>query len=380
MSTHTITPRVLHLNTADSWRGGERQVLNLALALRDQGTEQVIVAQPASELARRAAEQGLAVREVRMRGELDFFAPRRIAAVAREFSCNVLHAHTSGAHGLGLRVCRARSDISLVVSRRVDFPVARGFVSKLKYRSAVVRAYVAVSRRVGEVLIEGGVLPSKVYVVHSAIDPARYKERSDCDSLRVEFAIRPGEVILGNVAALVDHKDQQTLLRAVATIPAPGTPQPDGKAFPAWRLFILGEGELRGRLEKLSRELGLEQSGRVIFTGFRTDVLSFYDLFDIFVMSSKEEGLGTAVLDALYFGLPVAANAGGGIPEMIDEGNGGLLLPVGDSVGLGAALTQLILNPDQRKAMGAHNQSRARDFSMESVLRGTLAVYQGILQ
>ena len=372
-------PCVVHLNTARSWRGGERQVLNLMRALAENGVRQTLVAQPGSDIAHRARSEGLPLEGITMRGELDLLAPRRIAKVARGIGANIVHAHTSGAHGLGLRVIGRLRQAHLVVSRRVDFAVAGNFLSRRKYLSKRVSAYVAVSRRVAEVLREGGIPASKISVVHSAIDPERYAGVEDADFLRTEFAVRPGEIIIGNVAALVDHKDQRTLLEAAALLPEPGVPTPTGP-MPAWRMFVLGEGELRKALERRSRELGLDQAGRVIFAGFRTDVLSFYKLFQVFVMSSKEEGLGTAVLDALYFGLPVAATAGGGLPEMIDEGQGGLLCPVGDAAALAEALRRLIVDADLRVRMGTYNRQKARAFSMERVLQGTLDIYREVLK
>ena len=374
-----VEPCVVHLNTAHTWRGGERQVLNLMRALKEQGVRQTLVAQPGSDIARRAQEEGLTAEEIPMRSELDLLAPRRIARIARLLGANIIHAHTSGAHGLGLRAAGRLSGARLVVSRRVDFRVAQDFFSRRKYLTRRVAAYIAVSRRVGEVLHECGVPSGKIRVVHSAIDPARYADVDDAAFLRTEFAVQEGEVILGNVAALVDHKDQRTLLEAAALLPVPGAETPGG-VMPLWRLFILGEGELRGALERRSRELGTDQAGRVVFTGFRTDVLSFYNMFDVFVMSSKEEGLGTAVLDALHFGLPIAATSGGGIPEMVDGGQGGLLAPVGDAPALARALEVLLLDGALRKRMGTFNREKARLFSMERVLEGTLAVYREVLQ
>ncbi len=371
-------PRVVHINTARTWRGGERQVLNLVRALLDHRVAQILVVVPNSELAQRARAEGLPVVEVPMRGELDLFAPRRIARAAREIGANVIHAHTSGAHGLGLRLLRKLPGSRLIVSRRVDFPVARDFLSRRKYLTPRVSAFIAVSRRVGEVLRECGVPGDRIHVVYSAIDPDRYRDVEDGAVRRLEFGGQPGEVILGNVAALVDHKDHRTLLEAASLLPEPGSQTSVGQ-MPRWRLFILGEGELRSQLERKSRELGLDQAGRVVFTGFRTDVLSFYRMFDVFVMSSKEEGLGTAVLDALHFGLPVAATRGGGIPEMIDEGSGGYLCPVGDARALAEAIERLIMDPDLRKAMGEYNRARAASFSMEGVLQGTLTVYREVL-
>ena len=374
-----MEPRILHINTAKTWRGGERQVFNLALEQAEAGLPIIIVGQPGSELETRCQEKNLPFRGVKTRGELDFFGPGKIAAIAAEFQANILHAHTSKAHTMALRVKKKLPGLKLIVARRVDFHVGENFLSRRKYLSPLVDRYLTVSEKIREILIEDGIKPGNVETVYSGIDPARYTDVPDPEYLRREFQIKPGEVTLGNVAALVDHKDQDSLLRAMARLPGPGATDSAGEEMPVYRLFILGEGELEAPLKKLAGELGLFDSGRVIFTGFRTDILPFYRLMDLFVMSSKEEGLGTAVLDAMAFGLPVAAAAGGGIPEMIDQEQGGLLSPIQDPAALAVSLERLIRDAGLRESMGVYNLKRVEDFSMKNVHRKTLDNYRRVL-
>jgi glycosyltransferase involved in cell wall biosynthesis len=108
---------------------------------------------------------------------------------------------------------------------------------------------------------------------------------------------------VGNVAALAPHKAQNDLLRAAAIVCA---------RRPDVRFFVVGDGALRGELEALARELGI--ASRVVFTGFRADALDLLRAFDVFVMSSYLEGLGTSIMDAQALGIPVVATRTGGIP------------------------------------------------------------------
>jgi len=372
-------PRIMHLNTARDWRGGERQVLNLALALRDLGVEQLVVCPPNSDLSRRLEENNLPWRAVYMGGELDPFAPRRLEKVAREFQADIVHAHTARAHAHAFRLKKRMPELKLVVSRRVDFPVRPNYFSRKKYLSPLVDRYIAISRRVREVLIEDGISPEKIGLVYSALDYESYASVPSADSLRLEFSLKNNELLLANVAALTAHKDQKTLLSAIALLPEPGE-KIRGKKFPEYRFFILGEGELREALTNQAKASGLLDSGRLIFTGFRSDALVFYRLIDVYVMSSSEEGLGTAVLDALAFGLPVVSTAGGGIPEMVDPGKGGLLSPVGDPEKLAENLTALMLDPAARRRMGAYNLKKVKQFGISSLGRGTLENYRLVLE
>ncbi|MCB1166642.1 MAG: glycosyltransferase [Leptospiraceae bacterium] len=369
-----INTGVLHLTSAKSWRGGEQQVLYLALALAEQGIRQCIVAPPGSQLAVRAREKGLDVWELRIRGEVDIFAARRIREFALQNGFGLLHAHTARAHSIGLLARRKSDKLRLIVSRRVDFPARPNFLSRMKYESPFVDRYIAISRNVARILVSDGIPADRISVAYSGIDSQRFKKLPSSQSLRTEFNLGDA-MILGNVAALVDHKDHRTLLEAAGVL-LELTERSSGPEK-NWKLVIVGEGPLHGFLLSLVQDLDLEE--RVVFTGFRQDVPAFLDLFDLFIMSSKEEGLGTAVLDAMAAGLPVVATAGGGIPEMVDHKKGGLLSPVGGPRLLAENLYQMMSKSSLRQRYGRYNRRRVKDFDFRATAEQNLAVYQMVL-
>ena len=358
---------ILHLNTAKTWRGGEQQVLYLAEQIQKNQGRQIVAGQPGSELQKRCLEKNIPFFPVRMFGEIDIFAAKKIAAAAQANNLGILHAHTAKAHSLALLAKKYNPDLKLIVSRRVDFPAGRGYFSRKKYLSPLVDMYLAISENVRRILESDGIPRHKIEIAYSGIDLTRFKSLPDPEYLRKEFAIRPGEIILGNVAALVDHKDQKTLIRAFHILKG------QGRSKKLTRLFILGEGELRKKLAKLAWAGPARNS--IVFTGFRRDVNAFLNLFDIFVMSSKEEGLGTAVLDAMACGLPVAATEGGGIPEMIDDEKGGYLVQVGAAEALAGALAKLVESEALRNKYGNYNKKRVHDFSCESTYEATVRAY-----
>ncbi len=364
-------PGIAHLNTAHTWRGGEQQVLYLASLIQKHGGRQIVIGQPNSELEKKCAENSIPFRAVKIRGEWDILSAGRIVKIIKENKISLLHTHTARAHAVGLMVKKRCPEICLVVSRRVDFPVSGNFFSRRKYLTPLVDRYLAISENVRQVLIEGHVPASRIRIAYSGIDLSRFSKMPDPSYLRKEFRIRPGDIVAGNVAALTDHKDQKTLLDAFSLV------RKKKPANEKIRLFILGEGELRESLLAQTRLLGLENA--VVFTGFRTDVLSFLSLFDIFVMSSKEEGLGTSVLDAMASGLPVVATCGGGIPEMIDHGQGGLLCNVGDAAGLGDGIDKLADSAQLRKKYAKYNLQKVKKFSCESTFHSTIEAYAELL-
>ena len=131
--------------------------------------------------------------------------------------------------------------------------------------------------------------------------------------------------VVGNVAALVPHKGQRHLVDAAHLVV---------REIPDARFVILGEGELRERLERQVREHHLEK--HVLLPGFRTDVLGCIKGFDLFAMSSVTEGLGTSLLDAMACSRAIVATRAGGIPEVVEDGVNGCLVPPRDHAGAGA--------------------------------------------
>jgi glycosyltransferase involved in cell wall biosynthesis len=174
--------------------------------------------------------------------------------------------------------------------------------------------------------------------------------------------------VVGNVAALTDHKDHATLLRAAAIVV---------RDCPAARFVIVGQGELIGRLRDLARSLGIESY--VVFTGFRQDIDALLPAFDIFCLSSHMEGLGTSLLDAMVFARPIVATAAGGIPDAVQDGVSGRLAPPRDPEALASALLEVLKDSELRRRLGAAGRLRYEEFfTVERMVSATLDVYGGL--
>ena len=351
---------ILHLNNARTWRGGEQQLYYLIMGLAERKIPQILICQPNSELEARITNK-IPFFSIPMSGEYDIFAARKIAKIIKANDVKLIHTHTGAAHGLGLLTKLFVPNVKLVVSRRVDFHINKNPLSKRKYY------FLTVSNRIKEVLIEDGVDPEKVITVYSGIDLKKFETIGDRDRLVYEFDLKPDTVVIGNIAALVDHKDQETLLRAIPLI----------RTEQNFRFFLVGDGELESKLKHLAKELNILD--KVIFTGFRNDIIDFYALFDIFTLTSKEEGLGTSVLDAMANSLPIVATNGGGIGEMLQNENGALLTSVGDYAALAQHYKTLIESQSLRKEYGNKNKEFVKAFSVENTIQKTIQVYKSLL-
>ncbi len=351
-----MTPTVVHVASGREWRGGQRQVLLLARELQRGGlTNQVVVTGAGSELAYRLKHEGVRVHEAPWRIGLD---PRVLLPVIREIRAGgaLLHAHD--AHAVTLAgLCSLATRVPMVATRRVDFHLRR---RALWGRAARV---IAISGAVADVLFEDGVDSGRVVVVHSGIDLDAAR-RAEPLGIRERLGLPPDATLACTVGALVPHKDHVTLLHAARRV---------ASRFPALQWVIAGEGELRPVLEWLTSELDL--TGRVHFLGQVAHPLRVIADADLYVMSSREEGLGTSVLDAMARGIPVASTSAGGLPEMLNEG-AGILVPPRNPEALAGAVQRILDDADLRRSLVERASRAVERFSADRMAAEVRSVYR----
>lgn len=360
----------LHIDTARTWRGGQNQVLLTVNGLRAIGHRAALVAHPDGELRKRAAE-GLDLIPLAPRSEVDVSAAWRLARLIRRLNPDIIQAHDP--HGVAMagmalqfgaatRWREGRRAPALVATRRVDFHLKPNSFSRWKYRQ--VDCFIAASEAIRQMLIGDGVDASRVVTVHEGIDADRI-DATPAVNVHEALWLPHGAPLVGNVAALVPHKGQRYFIEAAHLVV---------QKIPDARFVILGEGELREHLEHLVREHHLEK--HVLLPGFRTDVLGCIKGFDLFVMSSVTEGLGTSLLDAMACRKAIVGTRAGGIPEVVDEGTTGLLVEPRDSHALADAMLRLLQDTVLRARMAEAGYARVRErFTVERMVAETAAVY-----
>jgi glycosyltransferase involved in cell wall biosynthesis len=357
----------LHIDTARTWRGGQNQVLLTVLGMRALGHRAMLVAHAEGELRQRARE-GLELIALAPRTEMDLSAAWRLSRLIKQLGPDVVHAHDP--HGvamaaLALSMSTQLAKPPLVAARRVDFHLKGNALSRWKYRQ--VDCFICASEAVRRMLVADGVPAARAVTVHEGIDLGHVDAAPAAD-LHADLWLPHGSPIVGNVAALVPHKGQRHLIEAAAIVV---TRVPDA------RFVIAGEGELRPVLERQIKEHHLEK--HVFLAGFRPDILSVHKGFDIFVMSSVTEGLGTSLLDAMACGKPIVATTAGGMPEVVEDGATGLVVPPRDHQAMAAAIVKLLTSPDLRARMGAAGLARGRArFSVERMVQDTLEIYRRV--
>ena len=361
----------LHIDTARTWRGGQNQVLLTVNGLRAIGHRAALVAHPDGELRKRASE-GMELIPIAPRSEMDLSAAWRLARVIKRLRPDVIHAHdphgvamASLALSLGTGASPGVPEPPLVVARRVDFHLKGNSFSRWKHRQ--VDCFIAASNAIRAMLLADGVPEGKVVTVHEGID-VEHVLAAPPVNVHETFFLPHHAPVVGNVGALVPHKGQRHLIEAAHLVV---------QQLPDVRFVILGEGELREHLEKLVREYHLEK--HVLLPGFRLDVLGCIKGFDLFVMSSVTEGLGTSLLDAMACSKAIVATKAGGIPEVVDEEVTGLLVEPRDHQAMAAAIVRLISDDASRQRMAAAGFERvSARFTVERMVAETVNVYQRV--
>ncbi len=357
---------VLHLDTERGWRGGERQALWLATTLDPHRYQSIVAARPGEPLAQRAAAAGLQVVPLRPMGELDAFAAWELHVVLKQARVGVVHAHTAHAVALAA-LATVGTRTRIVITRRVDFRLRRTIGSRWKYGRA--DALIAISRAVADVLVASGIPESRITIIPSGIDLRRRIDRPD-DEVLAALGVPRGAPLVVQVAQLVPHKDPVTFVEAFAIART---------RMPTLHALMVGDGPLRSSVQQAVARLQLTDA--VHLTGYRTDADNLLAAADVVTLSSREEGMGTVLLDGLALGKPIAATAAGGIPEIVTPACG-RLVPVADASALAEAIASLVLDvrgdPQRRATWAAAARARAAEFSIVRTADRTAAVYDAV--
>jgi glycosyltransferase involved in cell wall biosynthesis len=360
--------RVLHIDSEMSWRGGQQQVAYLLGGMHRLGFKTALACKPDAELESYCRSNGLPCLPVAMHGELDILAGYKIARLCKKHGYRIAHLHSAHALATGLWAKMFHRKLRLVAVRRVTPSSKKSRLSWIKYKTRQVDKIVCISEAIRNVMSAGGVHESRLATIYSGIDPGRFDNIEPPSDFRQQLGIPPDHVLVGTVAAMTKEKDYPTLLHAARK----AIDLSNHVSFCA-----VGNGRDEKDIHALSRQLGL--GDRFVFAGFRNDVGNFLKTFDIFVLPSNQEGLGTSILDAQTVGLPVVACRTGGIPEIVHDHVNGLLVPTRGPGAMAEAILKLADSEEMRRDLGRRARETAAAFSIHRTVQKNIALYRELL-
>ena len=358
--------KVLHLEFGKHLYGGAKQVTFIMQGLKDQyDVENFLLAPQGSVIAAEMQAKGFNVIEIPVKGDLDFGLLGRVSRVIQQIKPDVVHVHSRrGADfwgGLAAKHCGVPS----VISRRVDNPEPR-WLTRWKY--GLYDQVITISEGIRQVLLSQGLASDHVVTVRSALaDDAT----CECDKVlfNQRFGFKHDVFVIGVVAQLIERKGHLYLLKALPDLL---------KSYPNIQVVFFGKGKYRHTLESHVNELGLQEC--VQFAGFCDDMPELFGCLDLLVHPALMEGLGVSLLQASQQGVPIVASAVGGIPEAVEEGVNGLLVPAKDTLALQNAIEKLLQSPELRQQLSENGQQLMKEkFSVLKMVEGNYLVYREIL-
>jgi glycosyltransferase involved in cell wall biosynthesis len=368
--------RVLQVITSLERGGAENHLLALLThADREAFDFEAAVLRGEGELVSTFRDSGIPIHLLKARSRVDPLALRRLVALLRRGKYDIVHSHLFRADIFAsLAVAQLGEDAPLLVSTRHndDRFFLNPFVGIAHYAvSARQDLIIAISDHIARFTVSRGVRnPARVRRVYHGIEPTvtAALER-DGQRIREELGVGPSDFLVGNVGRLAPQKGQRHLVAAMPLLL---------ERVPSAHAVIAGSGDLEDYLRDLALEVGVAE--RVHVLGPRRDVPALMHAMDVFAMPSIWEGFGLVLLEAMAAGRPIVASRVATIPEVVLDGETGVLVPAGDPVALAEALAAFATDPARARALGSAGRERLRtQFSIEKMVGDTELLYRELL-
>lgn len=361
---------LLILNSEISWRGGEQQLAYLTRELvKDPSYKVWVMAKTGSVLQDWCQANEVKFITAKFNGSTDLFTSQRIASTCKKLKIDIMHAQTSHAHASALYSAYFGNKAKLIIHRRVSFPIKSNFFSKLKYTSNRINKIICISEDVQSVLLNSTNQPEKTTVIYDSMNPDRFNSQPHFNSpFRQRYNLPQSQFIVANTAALSKEKDYYTFI---------DTAQACQKMGLDCIFLIVGEGNERSNIEEYIKQKKLQQ--RVFLLGFVKNIPDILENADALLVTSKQEGLGSSILDAFYSDTPVVATKAGGIPELVIHLKTGMLAPIGDYELLAQNLAEVLQNGLLKAKLTKDARFHLeKNFYIDTMIQQTKKIYHAI--
>lgn len=381
----TSLPVIAIIQASDpaAFGGEEIQTIALVEGLREK-FDFILVVAGEGPFSKEARSEGIEVKVVPMREMGTSSAIIALSSFLKEKQAKIVHTLDIRSNFLG-RLAAKRARVPAVVATRHEMYYSAGFDFGKKVRRFLYLLldrltahfcdlFIVVSRAIEQELIRWErIPPRKIKLIYNGIDLREMDRRASVlprDEVANRLGLDESHLVVGSVGRLISEKGYETLVLAARAIV---------RSFPKVCFLLVGKGSDRQRLQELVEEFGLEDRFR--FLGFQEEPLRFVNLFDVFVLPSIHEGFGLTVLEAMAFQKPVVATRVGGIPEIVADGESGILVPPRNPEALAEAILTLLKNRTKATEMGKCGRKIVeKSFRLEDMLQRTEKVYDKLLE
>ena len=361
--------KVLHLSSESTWRGGEQQIIYLVEETRKLGVEAIVGCRKGSVVENYCEKHRLPFIAFPFKSAYHLPTVLKIIRFCRQEGIDLIQTHTSKSHTIAVFAGLFGLSVPQILTRRVDFPIKGNWFSRFKYNYSKIKRIICISETIHRMTQVDIGDKTKLTTIHSGVDMNKFEPYFDSNWLRAKYQIGRGKVIVGNTSAISDQKDYFTFVKVAEKLINQNR---------SVHFFIVGDGPHRLVIEKYVRERGLKE--KITFTGFLDNIIEVLPSLDIFLFTSKTEGLGTSVLDAMAARVPIVTTSAGGVSEMVSHEENGLLYPVGDAKGITEGVNRFLENPEFAQSMSEKAQNTVREFSKEKTAKRTVEVYEQVLK
>ena len=350
----------LFINSIKMWGGAEVWLMDIMHGLEKRGHHTTLICRPGTILEKNARAEGFDVTAIKMRSDFDPIVIAKVFKILRRKNIHAVLTNMDKELRFGGVAARLAGIKAVIPSREVDYPLK----NKLRYRftyNTLADKIIANSHSTKNTLLKNApwLDPRRIEVVYKGIDPEPYLTfPEEGQKIREEFGIPHGVPLVGFVGQIIERKGIPDIMESIPLVL---------QREPNTYFLFTGTGILSDFLIKKIRELRLEH--RVIYTGFRKDIPAIMKAVDLLLLPSIVEGFGYVLIEAMAAAKPVVATNVSSIPEIVTDGETGILIDVHQPQEIAHAILSLIMDKTLSQKLGENGRKRVLEkFTMETMI------------
>jgi glycosyltransferase involved in cell wall biosynthesis len=363
-----VANRILHTEWSSGWGGQEQRIIMECAKLISRGHTVLIACQPGSPLFRKAAERGIPVEPVVIRRSYDLRAIWNISRIIRKHGISIVNTHSGKDSWVGGFAAKLAGVDLLIRTRHIALPLSN---SPLNFIHRMADGIITTGEHIRQAMIDRNrIRPERIVSIPTGICLDRFTPDVDGSRVRDELGLSAQDMVVTMVAVIRRLKRHDVFIAAAQLL---------GERFPNVKYLVVGDGPGLEKTRKISEDSRV--GDRVVFTGHRDDIPEILAASDIFVLTSEKEGVPQSIAEAMAMEKAVVASPIGGIPELIRDGETGLLADSCNPESFAAAIARLLEDMPLRRRLGeAARRHVLAGFTDETMAARTLDFYDRLLR